>query len=536
MNRPRDPLRWPLLISVWASFLLYSAVAAPVPGVNEPHYLCKAKHYWQPDWCSHDFFLSSPNAHTVFYATIGSLTTFLSFDQAAWVGRILATCLLAWGWTKCLSQIFFKPWSPLWTAWVFLALASIGNFSGEWLVGGVEGKVVAYGLLLAALADVQEGRRYRAGVWTGAAISFHPVVGVWSLFAFVASQVIRLPRKSGPIEEHRSSLLLDSVTAAVPPLLIAFLIAVPGLISVVRLITESAPVETKHAANYIQVFFRLAHHLDPMKFYDDRAASWIWAARAYLGYALLLAIWIASLFWGGRTTTKKAFDRILFWSIVFALVGIAIGYGPRPPQKMPFYSLRMNLLKFYPFRLADVLLPIGVSISLMAVLERTMLHCAETAGRYRPRLPFAFLALIFGAALWRASTLTESSRYATDDREDWLAACHWIDTNLPPDAYLQTPPNGWAFKWFARRAEYVSFKDCPQDAAGIVEWNRRLNFLRRWYDEHYSDKLYSNDELKQLKEKTGLTHLLVDRQGPMEAKPIYKNETFRIYDLNRLDD
>lgn len=536
MNRPRDQLRWPVLISVWASFLLYSAVAAPVPGVNEPHYLCKAKHFWQPDWCSHDFFLTSPNAHTVFYATIGGLTTFLSFEQAAWIGRALATLLLAWGWVRCLSQIFFTPWSPLWTAWAFLALASIGNFSGEWLVGGVEGKVFAYGLLLAALADVQEGRLYRAGVWTGVAISIHPVVGVWGLLAFLASQVIRFPQKSGRPEQHRWPQLLDPVKRSVPPLLIALLVAVPGLIPVVQLITETAPAETKHAATYIQVFFRLAHHLDPMKFYDERASSWFWAARAYLGYALLLTIWAASLLWGGRTNTKNAFDRILFWSVVFALAGIAIGYGPRPAQKMPLYELRMNLLKFYPFRLADVLVPIAVSISLIAVLERTWLHRPASAGRFRGHIPAIVMSLIFGGALWRASTLTDSNRYANEDRDDWLAACHWIYANLPSDAYLQTPTNGWAFKWFARRAEYVSFKDCPQDAKGIVEWNRRLNFLKRWYDRHYSDKLYSNDELRQFRKETGLTHLLVDRLGPMEAEPIYENESFRIYDLTRLFD
>jgi hypothetical protein len=196
----------------------------------------------------------------------------------------------------------------------------------------------------------------------------------------------------------------------------------------------------------------------------------------------------------------------------------------------------MNLLKFYPFRLGDLLVPIAVAISLIAVLERTWLHFPADSSRSRIRLPVIALALLFGAALSRASTFTETNRYAREDREDWLAACQWIDTYLPPDAYLQTPTNGWAFKWFARRAEYVSFKDCPQDAAGIVEWNRRLIFLKHWYDQHYSDKLYSDAELKDLRRQTGLTHLLVDRLGPMESEPIFENDTFRIYDLTRLDD
>ena len=46
---------------IFALFFIHGA--APVPEVNEPHYLAKAKHYWNPDWCSRDFFLQSADAH-----------------------------------------------------------------------------------------------------------------------------------------------------------------------------------------------------------------------------------------------------------------------------------------------------------------------------------------------------------------------------------------------------------------------------------------------------------------------------------------
>jgi hypothetical protein len=82
----------------------------------------------------------------------------------------------------------------------------------------------------------------------------------------------------------------------------------------------------------------------------------------------------------------------------------------------------------------------------------------------------------------------------------------------------------------------VAFKDCPQDAAGIVEWNRRLNFLQKWYEQKYADGLYSAVELKDLRRETGLSHLLTDRLGPMELEPVYRNETFQVYDLRRLED
>jgi len=143
--------------------------------------------------------------------------------------------------------------------------------------------------------------------------------------------------------------------------------------------------------------------------------------------------------------------------------------------------------------------------------------------------------VLFVLSLVRAHSVAEVNRYSGELRADWIDACRWIDRHLPTDALVQTPHNGWAFKWFAGRAEYVAFKDCPQDAVGIVEWNRRLNFLSKWYGVQYVDQFYSADELRDLRRQTGITHLLTDRLGPLELEPIYHNETFQIYDLSSLD-
>ena len=45
--------RWLAIVEVvliFAVFFLHGAW--PVPDVNEPHYLSKAKHYWDPNWCA----------------------------------------------------------------------------------------------------------------------------------------------------------------------------------------------------------------------------------------------------------------------------------------------------------------------------------------------------------------------------------------------------------------------------------------------------------------------------------------------------
>lgn len=535
MNGQCKHRTWPVLLSVWATFFLFAAAAQRVPGVNEPHYLCKARHFWQPDWCSNDFFLASPNAHTVFYATVGGLTSVLPFNESAWIGRILATLILAWGWTKCLSRLLYHRWAPLWIAWVFLAFEACGNFSGEWLVGGVEAKVFSYGFLFAAFGDALIKCWPTAAVWFGLAISFHPLIGIWGLMAFAGSGLVQQVvqfwrlRRSHEADDQRpiAPSLPKDFTACVSWGTVTILLSLPGMIPVIRLLMEPVTDEIRYEANYLQVYFRLAHHLDPMVF----------PARAYFGYSIFLVIWVCSFWWGGRTNAKRAFDGIVLGAVLFAFAGILIGYGPRPADLMPFFDVRMNLLKFYPFRLGDVLLPMGVAVSLICVLERTLLNVPSTPTRLsRIAVPHVLMLLVFVAAVWRASMTIETNRYANEDRADWLDVCQWIDAHLPANALVQSPTNGWAFKWFAKRAEYVAFKDCPQDAAGIVEWNRRLNFLNQWYEQKYSDNLYSAAELRDLRRKTNLTHLLTDRLGPLELDPIYRNTTFQVYDLRALDE
>ena len=70
--------------------------ASPVPEVNEPYYLGKAIHFWNPEWVPNDFFLNSADTHQVFYFTFGWLALWLPPLVLAWVGRLVTWGLLAW--------------------------------------------------------------------------------------------------------------------------------------------------------------------------------------------------------------------------------------------------------------------------------------------------------------------------------------------------------------------------------------------------------------------------------------------------------
>lgn len=499
---------------IWLTMLVYGAVATPVPAVNEPHYLGKAKHYWDPAWCRGDLLMESSNAHAMFYTVMGYWGKWLSLPQLAWLGRSLGYAVLAWGWLRTHQSLGLNGRQTWWSLLGFLALASWGNFSGEWIIGGIEGKVFSYGFLLLAFADWQAQRVVLAGLWAGLAIGFHPVAGGWGVLAALMAGLVehRAPRSG---KQSWSSLVLASV--------VMMLAALPGLIPVLPLIVSHDPPHVRMDGTYLQVYYRLAHHLDPMTF------SW----RSWIGYGGLLLIVVLNRRQLGSTVAGRTWLWIVVGASLIALAGVLAGFGPRPAKNMPFYLERMSLLKFYPFRLFDVVVPLTASLQLTRLISRQLSTVTARTKTIGSLLCGTVLLSVMAGGEWRRERLHKPTVF---DSPKWHEVCRWIKGHTPENALIQTPVHNQNFKWFAERAEYVSYKDVPQDNRSLVEWNRRMNFLSKWYQQHRADGIYTSDELRSLRAETGITHILTDRLGPFELSPSYTNGTFRVYDLAMLDE
>jgi hypothetical protein len=313
------------------------------------------------------------------------------------------------------------------------------------------------------------------------------------------------------------------------------------LLPALAVIDEESP-RTAYAANFIQVTYRLQHHLDPNRY----------PVSAYAGHGLLLTFWWIGRRYGAFTRHERFFSRFLAASALIAAAGLVIGLGPRPLAELPLLEWRLRFLKFYPFRLFDVTTLIAASALAAALAQRwwdrrpawrrvrvpesesMRVTKPDTALPSHPHTRRLWhtgsvfgLALLF--ALLAPSVSRNPSQMSTARLTDWLDVCRWVAAEAPADALVLTPNESWAFKWYAARAEFVTFKDVPQDAAGIIEWNRRLRFEKRWFSDNYADKLYSAAELRKLHEKTGVTHLIVRRLGPFEGEPIFENATYRVY-------
>ena len=491
--------------------LAYSLVQSPVPGVNEPQYLGKALHLAEPGFCPGDFFLDSSDPHGVFSLLLGPVAARFGLPAAAYAGRAAGLGLLAAGWALLARRVVGSAWAAVVSAAAFLAAAAVGNLSGEWVVGGAEGKVFAYGLLLIAADRLLGDRPVTGAAAAGLAVSFHPVVGGWGVLCVAFAGGVGRWRNRTAGEAANLSPRTAAVAAAV------FLAcSAPGLWFALDALDANGADAGR--ANLLQVYRRLPHHLDPMTF---RTPAW-------LGFAHLTLAWAVLRRFAVKTTAEPAFAAAVLGSLLVAYAGALIGLRGGDPYAAPLAEARAFLLKFYPFRLADVLVPLAASLAL-----------AGCAWRVRSRARRAGLAAAVTAALAAAALLTpfydrNPAGLSPRQARAWRQACGWIDRNLPADAVVVTPTGNHAFKWHARRAEYVAFKDCPQDPAGILEWNRRLTRLRTWARARHGDDPepgYDRTELAELAAATGATHLLAAGLGPVRAEPLFAAGPFRVYGL-----
>jgi hypothetical protein len=513
---------WIPAVLIWLVLIGWSLLRVPVPGVNEPHYLGKAKHWWNPQWCAGDLFLDSSNPHLVFYATCGALTDVLSLPGAAVVGRCLALLILAIGWSSLARQILGRRYSGLSALPIFLLLQVLGNFSGEWVVGGVESKVVSYGLLFSALGSGLAGQLMRGAIACGLSVSFHPLVGLWGVIAGVLGcGLCRLASMMNWIEnpaEGPNDVPLPRRSTLFLIVLLFILASLPGLVPAISMLGSGDP-ETERIATQLQVADRLAHHLDPMQL----------PKSAYRYYAGLLVIWL--LFQRGHASTRKEqyWNWFVAGAILIAMGGIVIGWGPRPITNMPGYVWRMQLLKFYSFRLADLLIPMAVSFSVI-LAARDWKSRVPTGGAASRCCGWGLLIASLGA-LFVPFPDENPSRMSPLERKDWIAACAWLREHAPAGDLVYAADSGWAVKWFAQRPEYVNYKDVPQDAPSVVEWNRRLWQLAYWRTESTADGQVTSQELAGLRNETGIRWLIAGRFGPFSPEPAYGNAHFRVYAL-----
>jgi hypothetical protein len=543
--------RWRILAEIALVFAVFFLQGAwPVPDVNEPYYLGKTIHYWNPAWAAGDFFLDLKDTHKVFYLTFGWLSLWLRPAALAWTGRIITWWLLAWSWRRLSFAVLPRPGWSIPSAALFAMLMDNCHMAGEWVIGGVEAKGFAYVLVFLGLESLVKNHWNRTWLLLGAASALHVLVGGWAAIAALLAWLL--------VGRDRPGL-----RSMWPSLLGGLLLALPGLLPAMFL-NAHADAETIRQANQIYVFERLPHHLDIFHIYPQFIIRF--ALLTLLYFALSWRISLASghdatdqptmptnaarrcpmvLVGARRGFTKDAMNNDVKSSIkrlrAFVTGAIGIALAGAAINMLVFFDrdLAAGLLRYYWFRLSDVAVPLGVA----------MLGCWWIVDSRPPRSAIArFVAVLAGLAMiYHFGSLTVQRLWPDAPRAErlanphaWQEACIWAadERNTPSTARFITPRQAQTFKWHARRAEVATWKDVPQNAPEIVQWRARMQDLfatdgsdpeYRWYE---SLNELGVGRIEELGRKYQADFLITESiDPPLNLKVVYRNESYIIYQL-----
>lgn len=563
--RPETPSlrsrRWAKMALAWLMLMgvfFFYAGDAP-PNVNEAHYLAKAKNFWNPAWCSKDLLVASGKAHTLFYWVFGWPTIGWSLSTTAWIGRLVGWGMIAAGLIRLCSSLRLPSGFALVVAIIWLAGIKHGNLAGEWVIGGIEAKVPAYGLVLFGIAEMLLRNWNRVWVLFGAAAAFHVLTGGWAVVAGAVTFAW--------LERIRRDPASEKVRFFTPALFVGGAISLVGLLPAMAMSWGASPAESTSAAR-VYTYFRLSHHLLPSAFHRD------WYVR-HLALSILTLLLLAvqrrrsSTQRDAPATQRGALDALAVFTIAamgISLCGLLLGMLPAVAP-----DLAAKLLRFYWFRLADVITPLALGCSAAAILHATDGRYAAERSRFRLR-PWKSLRIdTHGAAMlgsiaifltacglagwstWQSMSggvpishsndllgLHRNADYAEQRRtmQDWIKVCRFVRANTSEDAVLLTPRHQQSFKWYAERAEVVNWKDIPQDVESLREWARR--FVEIYPVELSTMRVTIRyDRLREFRKKYGVTWMVVDRRVVGPQLPLVKvyplgnerNSTYAIYRL-----
>ena len=510
---------------VFLVFLLYGV--QPTPGVNEAQYLAKAKHFWNPAWCPGDHFLGSADAHWAFFWSTGWLTRWMSLSAYAWLGRLVTWWAMAVAWRRLSLAVIPCRWACLVSATLFLLTLHHCHMMGEWVVGGIEGKSVAYVLVFFGLGSLVKGRWNETWLLMGAAAVFHVLVGGWSCVATASAWIV-----SGKERPAIASML--------PGIMCGFILALAGVVPAWSM-TQGVAAETIEQANHIYVFKRLAHHLVIHLQPISRIAP----------HVALVVTWCLLLWPTFRETRLRRIHGFVAGALGLTIVGIIIDQATLTQP-----DLAARLLRYYWYRLGDVAVPLGVSLGIVSVLNRFAAAPLSSSRNLRSMLVVVCLLglVITRQDAWRDGRPEADAQAwpveVRGDQEphkkygDWRNACRWITEHTSPTDRFLTPLHQQTFKWYCGRSEVVVWKDIPQDAKNVVTWWQRIEEIHQSQDSHgtrhWNQSLteHSEERLLCFAGQFGCHYLVVDRSeipARISASRLvypndgHQNESFAIY-------
>lgn len=567
--------------------------------INEVDVLPIAKQFVNPNWMSTDWYLNQPPGYRLLFQSIfGRLIDSLGFLYGAMVGRLFCYTLVALGIVLISRRLQINRLLLVFSVFLFLypsdyrtfverivakvpvtgfdlrffAFAIIATATGlavylwmrsrsvlalvypmllivcglfllaanpgqgmvakEAIVLDLEAKTVAYGFVVLALAALLWQRYRMMAIALGIATSFHVLVGGYAFFSAFLTIIWVLKSERLHLRDLARKLLL--ITGLY---IVCSAFAIQPVIDQIFASEPSGEI----SYSYIYVFLRLPHHLNPTNW---KAEWWVTLVSYFL--ILIISFSITVLYRVKNNVSNKPPETILlvftFMSLVPFMAGLLVA---------PFDSTG-GLLKYYPFRLGDVILPFSACLLFAAALSRSF------QGKWK-QLFLYFLCTVL--TVWCVGKLRlgglneawvslQSFPVAENQRSDLY---QWVRAHTSPEAQIITSPGDLdEFSWVTERSTIAKLKFLPQTQQGIIEWNQRLQDLNGgrsvwpqtisrdynvWLDvgqplsENYS-KL-TPEQVLHLMDKYHSQYFITSRTHFLNGfKVVYTNENYIVYGKN----
>jgi hypothetical protein len=427
---------------------------------NEVNILPFARQHADPTWLAGDWYYNQPAGYRIpFIAIFGNMAAAWGFLTTSIVGRFLCYSLIASGFVHLGRKLGMSLLPLLLAVGLFLYIdLEPGLVAREWMVGGLEPKAVAYGLLLWAIGFMLEGRYRFMALFLGLSVTFHTLVGGWAFLVIVGWLLLRRRQDFTHLPYFGSVALIYLAASA---------LAIRPILAELSTPTPPGPIHP----SYLYVFIRTPHHLNPLSWEPG------WWLEPVI-YLLFLAVGVGLLqrqLPADDKAAKQQKARLGLAEFTLAtLVPFAIGLAIAP------FDSQGKFLQYYPFRLGDIMLPLGTCFVFVCALEQSFTGKVARRG-------FSWFCILLIAVACSIQTVefreqvlalrdfpTEAQRVDPE----WKTMATWIRNNTPWEATVVSPPVELVnFTWLTERPTIAKYKLVPPTSAGVLEWHTRLSDL-----------------------------------------------------------
>lgn len=297
---------------------------------NEELHLQYAKHYFNPDWIPNSFILSDwPGYRVVFQTFLFPLISYFDFETTAFIARLVSVLLF----TIALSRLFRLLQFTNIDVLLLLQLYFFFNqafFGGEWILGSIEPKTLAYPFIFFSLCYLLKEKIYHTYIFLVVATYLHVLAGAW---AFVLFSIYLL------LTKHNLTRIISSSVAYI-------LLLSPFLYYLLKeLIVNNQNVINGIDINWVIVYIRSPHHFGPFLsmtyFFQNFLLGILFSISS-----LLTCIFIFSKY---NDEILKKLNKAAIITFAMLLLFVCISYFDKNGHFMKYHPFRLSALSMFLF-------------------------------------------------------------------------------------------------------------------------------------------------------------------------------------------